>query len=158
MSKNELEKVKEKVAIEAKITDVIKDEVADVSLKTVAKIKARYLSYEKIFGNYEKFVEYIAGQLAGNKYADNTFKEMGCARIVANWLADTEGFLEANENILAGVEKVARKGFVKQSLAGLPDDLRQDLLDNLNEKKAELLEQFAKDIQIALQTARDRKK
>jgi len=157
-NKTSFETAKEQVATAVQVTEIIKSEAAEINLRTVAKIKAKYNAYEKVHGNFQTYILFVSNKLANNEFADNTFKEMGVARLVANWIVVTELFLENNEGVLEDAEKKTRRGFVTESLKELPKDLKDEVIDALNEGKAELLERTAKHIQIALRTARDRKK
>lgn len=153
----DLKKAKEEVETEATVVKVIKGEIAELSLRSVAKVKARLRAYEAVYDNYQNFITKMATELAADKLKDNTYKEMGVARLVAAWIIETETFLDENEDRLHGIERETRNKFVGESLKDFPDDIREMLLDKLKEKKLELLEWFSKELQLAQKTVTERR-
>jgi hypothetical protein len=71
---------------------------------------------------------------------------------------ETERFLEEEGEKLQGAERETRKGFVEESLKALPEDIKSELLGKLNEKKHEVLEWFAKELQLAQKKANERRR
>lgn len=153
---NEFNKLKDGLSSEVAVTEVIKSDVADFALKSVAKVRARLRAYENIYANYESYIINESLKLKDGNYSDNTYKELGIARLVAHWVVETEKFLDEEESKLQGIERETRKGFVEESLKVLPDDLRDEVLSAWNEKKQEVLEWFAKKLQSAIKKSTDR--
>jgi hypothetical protein len=151
---NDLDKVKKTLSTQAEVIDTLKSETAELSIKTTAQIKSRLEAYKQVYDNYEGFIIDLAKKLKDGQFGDNTYKELGASRLVANWLQETEEFLEENEKFLENVDKTMRQGFVRESLTELPEDTRKELINFLNEEKAQLLEKFAKKLQVALKKYR----
>lgn len=154
----DLKQAQEETLTETAVTKVVQGEVADVSLRTVAKVKARLRAYELIFDNYQGFITMVASELADGKLKGNTYKEMSVARLVAQWIVDTETFLTDNEDMLYGVERETRSRFVEDALKEFPTDIKELLMGKLKEKKHELLEWFAKELQLAQKLVSERRK
>lgn len=152
-----LKKAKKEVSTETEVVGVVKGEVAELSLRSVAKVKARLKAYELVYENYENFITTMAKELAEGNLKANTYKEMGVARLVASWIIDTETFLNENEDRLYGIEKETRSRFVGDTLKAFPDDIKEMLLKKLQDKKLELLEWFTKELQLAQKDVNDRK-
>jgi len=131
----DLEQAKEELQTETAITKVVKGEIAEVSLRTVAKVKARLKAYENIFENYQSFITEVARELSEGKLKGNTYKEMSVARLVSAWIVETETFLNENEEMLYGVERKARSRFVEDTLKEFPEDIKEELLIKLQDKK-----------------------
>jgi len=143
---------------EVAVTEVIKSKVSDLTLRSVAKVEARHKAYLKIYGNYEAFLIKEAEKLNKGEYSGNTYKELGLARLIAQWAVDTEKILDEELPKLQGAERETRKGFVEESLSGLPNDIKNELLGKLNEKKHEVLEWFAKELQLAQKKTNERRR
>jgi hypothetical protein len=154
----DLEQAKQELKTETAVVGVVKTETSELSLRSVAKVKARLQAYETVYTNYEKFIKNEAEKLADGKYAENTYKELGIARLIAHWVVETERFLEEEGEKLQGAERETRKGFVEESLKALPEDIKSELLGKLNEKKHEVLEWFAKELQLAQKKANERRR
>ena len=92
------------------------------------------------------------------KLKDNPYKELGVARLIAHWLVDTETFLLENEALMKDLDGGVRKRFVEESLDVFPEDIKEELLIKLNEKKQELLIWFAGELQQARVKAAKQKK
>lgn len=156
--KKDLNQATEELDSEESVVQVVKGEISDMSLRSVAKVKARLKAYEAVYENYQTFITTVAGQLSKNEFQANTYKEMSVARLVATWIIDTEAFLNENEEYLYGIERETRSKFVEDSLSGFADDIKEMLLDKLKHKKHELLEWFAKELQLAHKITIERKK
>jgi len=143
---------------EVAVTEVIKSKVSDLTLRSVAKVEARLEAYNKVYKNYETFITTEAEKLANSEYSGNTYKELGLARLIAQWVVETEAFLKEEEEKLQGAERETRKGFVEESLKALPNDIKNELLGKLNEKKHEVLEWFAKELQLAQKKTNERRR
>jgi hypothetical protein len=143
---------------EVAVTEVVKSKVTDLTLRSIAKVEARHEAYLKIYGNYEEFLIKESEKLNKGEYSGNTYKELGLARLVAQWAVDTEKILEEELPKIQGAERDTRKGFVEESLSGLPDDIKNELLGKLNEKKHEMLEWFAKELQLSQKQANERRR
>lgn len=152
----DLKELQDETKARTEVVEVIKSKTADVTLKNVAKIKARFEAYNQVYDNYEFFIIDQSKKLKTGEYSAIPYKELGVARLIATWIFESEKYLEANEKFLQEVEKQTRKGFVSEALSTLPDDLKQKLLQKLEEEKHKLLEWFAKEVQLAYQKARKR--
>jgi len=126
-------------------------------LRTSAIVSAKLTAYKSVYANFERFITNAAKNLADDKFAGSTFKEMSVARLVANWLIQTEEFISENESLLHELSAEVRKGFVAESFSGYPDDVRDNLLKKLLEKKHEVLDWFAKEIEKANASVKQRK-
>ena len=125
------------------------EETATEGLRTSAIVTAKLEAYKVVYANFETFIKDAAEKLGANKLSGNTFKEMSVARLVANWLIQTEEFINENEPLLSSLSAEVRRGFVAESFAEYPDDIRDALLSKLLEKKHEVLDWFAKEIEKA---------
>ena len=143
---------------EVAVTTVIKSKIADLRLRTVAEVQARYEAYGKIYDKYQGFLINEAEKLYNGEYSGNTYKELGMARLIAQWTIETEKFAEIESEKLQGVERETRKDFVKEALRALPDEIKNELLGKLNDKKQEVLEWFAKELQVAQRKANERRR
>lgn len=153
-----LEKAQVEVQTEEAVVQVVTDEPSELSLRSVAKVKARLRAYESVYDNYQGFIKSMSTKLKADEFKDNSFKELGVARLIAAWIVDTELFLAENEEYLYGVERETRGKFVEESLHDFPDDIKDGLLDKLKERKHELLEWFAKELVLAQKEVSERKK
>jgi len=153
-----LNQAQDELKTETAVTKVVQSEIAEISLTSVAKVKARLKVYEAIFENYQDFITEMAQQLSKGDLKGNTYKEMSVARLVSAWIVDTETFLTEHESMLHGVERETRSKFVEQALQEFPADIKQELLDKLQEWKHELLEKFAKELQLSQKRVADRRK
>lgn len=142
-------KAKAESDTEEVVATVLQGETTDLSVRTTAKVRAKLDAYEKIYANYESFIENQAKELADGKLKDNPYKELGVARLIAHWLVDTETFLLENEALMKDMDTGVRKRFVEESLDVFPEDIKEELLIKLNEKKQELLIWFAGELQQA---------
>ena len=153
-----LEKAQVEVQTEEAVVKVVTDDPAEMSLRSVAKVKARLKAYESVYENYQGFITSMSEELNAGRLKENSFKELGIARLIAAWIVETELFLTENEDYLYGVERETRGKFVEESLHDFPDDIKEILLDKLKEKKHELLEWFAKELLLAQKQVSERKK
>lgn len=151
-------KAKAESDTEEVVATVLRGETTDLSVRTTAKVRAKLNAYEKIYANYEMFIEKQAKELADGKLVDNPYKELGVARLIAHWLIDTETFLLENEALMKDMSGGVRKRFVEESLDVFPEDIRNELLVKLSEKKQELLIWFAGELQQARTKAAKQKK
>jgi len=156
-SKDAFKDMENETKAETAVTKVVKSEVADLQLKTVAKVKARLQAYESVYGNYEQFIKNEAEKLAEGSYSENTYKELGIARLVAHWVVETERFLEEEENKLQDAEKRTRRGFFEESFQSLPNDIKDELLRKFDERKHEFMEWFSKEVTLATKKANERR-
>ena len=145
--KNGFEIIQEKTTAETAVAEVVKSEAAEISLRSIAMVKARYESYKDVYKNYEKFIKDSSKDLKGGKLKESAFKELGVARLIAAWIVDTEKFLEESEDLLANADRKVRGNFIKESLSGLPNKYQTALMSELDDKKGELIEWLAKTIQ-----------
>lgn len=156
VGREELERARAAVGAQQAVGRVLRGEAASVGLRTAAAVKNRLASYEKIAGKYEKFIDKQAEELLNGVFKDSPYKELGMARLVAMWLIETEQFITENEFLLSETEKTVRKGFIEESFSQFPEDIRVRLLEELNDKKQELLIWFAGRIQAAKLETEDR--
>ncbi len=150
---NLLEKAQVDVNEQVKIVEVLDKTTLDITLNSVARVKAKFSAYEKIHGNYEKFMVDQSKLLAKKNFEDNTFKEMSVARLIAHWIIATEQFLQENELAMAGAQDHVRRGFVEKSLSAFPEEIKNQLMKELRIMKQELMERFAKKLILAQKRA-----
>jgi len=122
---------------------VLKSESADIRFRTMARVKAKLAAYERVYKNFEAFIEEQAENLSRGDFKDNPYKELGVARLVAQWLMDSEAFISDNEFLLQGMESDMRKRFVEEAFEDFPEDIRDRLINELTDKKHEILVWFA---------------
>ena len=139
------------------VVSVLKEEGITKGLRTSAIVASKLEAYKTVYANFEKFITNAAEKLAEDKFAGSTFKEMSVARLIANWLIQTEEFITENEPLLHGLSADVRKGFIAESFSEYPDDVRDTLLKKLLEKKHEVLDWFAKEIEKANASVKQRK-
>lgn len=149
LGKGVLEKLKIKTEAEVAVAEVVQNEASDLSLRTTAKVRAKFNAYLTVYENYEKFITNQVSELADGKYKDNPYKELGVARLIAAWLLEAEGFLLENESLMQNMKSGIRKRFVEESLDSFPENIRNDLLEKLNDKKQEILIWFADELRQA---------
>ena len=155
-SEFELERVMARTETQEAISKVLQDERVSISLRTVARVRARLAAYEKIAGNYESFIDRQATDLARGAFAASPYRELGIARLVAVWLVEADQFITANEYLLSETEKTTRQNFVEESFASFPADIREKVVAELEEKKQQLLIWLASRIQLAQQEQQTR--
>ena len=149
LGKNVLERLKTATEAEVAVAEVVQNETSDLSLRTTAKVRAKFNAYLKVYENYEKFITAQVADLALGIYKDNPYKELGVARLIAAWLLEAEGFLLENESLMQNMESGVRKRFIEESLDSFPENIRNDLLEKLNDKKQEILIWFADELRLA---------
>lgn len=149
VKKNVLERLKAQTEAEVAVAEVVQDGVADLSLRTTAKVRAKFNAYLTVYENYETFITAQVADLAVGKYKDNPYKELGVARLIAAWLVEAESFLLENEALMQDAGSGVRKRFVEDSLDSFPEDIRAELLEKLNDKKQEILIWFADELRKA---------
>ena len=137
-----LGKIRERAAIE-----VVKGAVAEVGFRTVARAKARLESYEKVAKNYGRYIEDQARALASGAFGGSPFKELGVARLIAQWLAESEQFFKEAEPLLTHTERSMSRGYLEQSFEHLPSDTKERLLAEFSLKKQEVLVWFVTRVQ-----------
>jgi hypothetical protein len=156
MEDNNFKEIQEETKTKSAVVEVIKSEVADTKLKSIADVKARFNAYEHVYENFVNFIKDQSTQLKDKKFADSTYKELGVARLIAAWLVDTERFLEEQEHVLHGAEKDVRKDFVKETLEALPEDLREEVMERAREKRLEFVAWLEQELRMAFRKARER--
>ena len=141
------------------VVEVLKaEETAAEGLRTSAIVTAKLEAYKSVYANFETFIKDAAEKLGLGKLSGNTFKEMSVARLVANWLIQTEEFINENEALIHGLSAEVRRGFIAESFSEYPDDIRDALLKKLLEKKHEVLDWFAKEVEKANAQVKKREK
>lgn len=149
-SEGELTRAQAQVVAENAAVGVLRDEVTDLNLQTVARAKARFDAYVKIYKNFLKYIETQAEQLANGIFHDSPYKELGVARLISIWLTESEVFFKEVQPLLQDSEKTLRKGYLDQSFNNLPPVIKEMLLKEFNTKKQELLIWFVQRVQEAL--------
>jgi len=144
-----LKEAQDEVASESAIIKVVRGEVANVGFRTAARAKARLEAYEKVTGSYTKYIEAEALNLENGLYGENAYKELGVARLVAQWINVSEAFMKEVEPLLTQQEKEMRRGYLEQSFENLPEDVKTALLEEFNRRKEELLVWFVGKVQQA---------
>ena len=155
---NELEKAKEKTVVATEVTETVQKGTTDIVLSDVAQIQARLESYKLVSKNYEDFIVSQAKKLKAKDFEDNTYKELGMARLVAQWMVETEEYFKTHEDELEGKERVARKGFINEALAELPEDLRKEILLKIEDRRHELMMWLASELTRVQKIANEREK
>ena len=158
MTDNNFKELQQDVQAKTAIVEIVKSEIVDTKFRDIAEIKSKLDAYKLVCGNYESFIKTEAEKLANpNERLDWTVhKELGIARLIAAWLVETEKFLEEHESTLHGAEKDIRKDFVKESLAALPEDIREDVMNRAREKRHEFMAWLETELKIAFRKARER--
>lgn len=148
MAKEEtLAVVQAEIAAETAAVQVLREDPVDITFRTVARAKARLKAYNSVYDNYERFMVDQAQKLADGIFGASTYKELGIARLIAQWSIESEQFLDAVAPLIGASEQNIRKGFVEHSFEQLPEPFKTVLLDEFNKKKQELLVWFVGEIQ-----------
>lgn len=145
----ELKALQDQAKAEGAVVEVLRAEVADVGFLTVARAKARLRAYEKVSESYHAYIETQAELLKAGTFATSPFKELGIARIIAQWLVESEAFFKEVEPLLNATERKVRKGYLEESFERLPADVKAKLLEEFNKLKQELLIKFVGMVQKA---------
>lgn len=95
---NELEKAKAQAAAKKAVAEIIKSETTDISLQTVAMIRAKYDAYKIVNANFEKYVKWQSENLTN--YADKPQLMLSLARLCFDWLAQMKEFIVEVASIL----------------------------------------------------------
>jgi hypothetical protein len=143
----ELTRAQAEASAQNAVTGVIRSNVTDLQIQSVARAQARFSSYKKIYENFIKYIDKQSEQLANGLFADSPYKELGVARLISIWLAESEQFFKEVEPLLQGAEKTLRKGYLEQSFEHLPPVTKETLLKEFNAKKQELLIWFVQRVQ-----------
>lgn len=149
-ARESLEAIRHETEGEAAIVQVLKKEASEIGFLTVARAKARLAAYEKVVGAYTNYIEAQAEQLRLGIFAQTPFKELGIARLIAQWIVESEVFFKEAEPLLSNTEREVRKGYMEESFERLPEDIKTQLLDEFNKRKQELLVWFVGRVQQAL--------
>jgi len=144
---NQFRELQADVAAERVAVEIVRGAVADVGFRTVARAKARLVSYEKVSGNYSHYIEKQAEELNNGMFADSPYKELGVARLIALWLNESEEFFKEAEPLLNDTARGMRQGYLEQSFAHLPADVKERLLVEFRAKKDDLLVWFVTKVQ-----------
>jgi hypothetical protein len=150
MADNEFTQLQRAVSEEESAIKVLKGEIVEAGFKTVARAKARLLSYERVAANYSSYIETQARKLADGAFEGSPFREIGVARLIAGFLAESELFFKEVEPLLGNSESAVRQGFFEQSFEGLSKEVQEQLLNELDVKKQELLVWFVSRVQEVL--------
>lgn len=146
----ELQVAKAEAAAQNAATGVIREEVTNTQLLTVARVKARFNAYLKISENLTKYFEKQTEELEQGVFHDSPYKELGIARLIVLWTTESEKLFKEFEPLLQDSEKTLRKGYLEQSFENLPSAVKDTLLREFNTKKQELLIWFVQRVQEAL--------
>jgi len=155
--KNNFKAVTTEIETISEATVIIKSEAVDLALKDIGQVRAKLEAYNKVYAHFSKFITYQAERLAEKKFAAEANREVAVARLVLQWLIETEHFLTEMEPVLQGAAQDVRKGFIEESLSGLDSDIRDELMGRLEDKKFEMLEWFTKELQKAKKRMSGRK-
>lgn len=153
---DELDKLKVESETRKAVAETLQSEAVEEGFKTAALVKARLEAYKTVAKNFTTFIVAQSRKLEDEDSTLTPFYKLSLARLVAQWMFETERFLDEHEGLLSDVEKKVRRGFVEESLAGLPEDIKQDLVQWMITKKKELLDEFAKELQKANKIAQER--
>jgi hypothetical protein len=140
--------------IESTIAESLHDVTVNLSIRTAARVKAAIDAYIRVYTN---FAEYIIRQSEalqqGNFGEKEVFKEVSVARLVAQWLTETEEFIDTNEPMLQQSSHTIRQSYIESTMAALPDDLRMEIMGKLAERRMEMAEWLTQEIQRATMIA-----
>ena len=111
MPDNNFKELQQETQTKIAVVEVIKSEVIDIKLKSIADVQARLKAYKLIRDNYEAFLTDQAELLAKPEDRPDwtTFKELGILRLIAAYLTETERWLDMQEPVLDGAERAIRK-------------------------------------------------
>ena len=136
---DKIEKAKSEVEAEQVVTGVVRSETADIAFRTVARAKARLEAYNRIAENYTKFIDSQAEKLQSGLFSSSPYKELGVARLISVWIAESEVFLKEMEPLLQDTERQMRQGFMEQSFNRLPKEVSDRIMTWFNDAKADLI-------------------
>lgn len=145
-----LEAIQTEAKAEGAALQVLRKESTEIGFLTVARAKARLSAYEKVSESYHSYIQVQAEQLKAGLFATTPFKELGIARLIAQWLVESEEFFKEAEPLLNATERQVRKGYLEESFERLPADVKTKLLDEFNKLKQELLIKFVGMVQKAV--------
>ena len=132
------------------VTDVVRGEVADTAFKTVARVRARLEAYNKVSASFNTYIIDAADRLKNGLFGDSAFKELGTARLVAQWMVESERFFEEMEPMLNQTEKSMRRGFMEENFEQLDEATKNRLWDEFNDRKAELIVWMVEKVRAAI--------
>ena len=136
---DKIEKAKSEVEAEQVVTGVVRSETADIAFRTVARAKARLEAYNRIAENYTKFIDSQAEKLQSGLFSSSPYKELGVARLISVWIAESEVFLKEMEPLLQDTERQMRQGFMEQSFNRIPKEVSDRIMTWFNDAKADLI-------------------
>lgn len=139
---------------ESAVVQVVRGEVVDIAFKTAARVRARMAAYNLVSDSYNAYITQQAAALQSGAFAASAFKELGVARLVAQWMVESERFFQEMEPLLNQAEHTVRKGFVEESFGQLPEAVRDRLWSEFNDRKADLIVWFVERIKVEIQAHR----
>ena len=92
-----LEAIQAEAKAEGAALQVLRKESTDVGFLTMARAKARLAAYEKVSESYHAYIQTQAEQLRQGIFATTPFKELGIARLIAQWLVESEEFCHESD-------------------------------------------------------------
>jgi len=143
------EAVQRESEAESVALQVLKKESSEIGFMTVARAKSRLRAYEKVADSYNAYIEVQVEQLRQGIFATTPFKELGIARLIAQWIVESEAFFKEAEPLLTATEKKVRRGYLEESFERLPQEIKDVLLREFNKMKQELLIKFVGMVQRA---------
>lgn len=118
------------------VVEVIEDETAEVGIRTAAIVRAKYDAYKKVNDNLTAFIEEQSETLGD--FADRPHIMVAMAKLCFDWALQTEGFITANEDLLRGLGVKVRERFTEEAFQNFPEDIREELVSALREKRQEV--------------------
>jgi hypothetical protein len=130
--------------IESSTLKVLKGSVAEISLRSVAAVRAKYDAYVKVYRSFETFIINQAELLNSTQGMVLTQNEkLSLAKLVWDWLSQTEAFLIGNEDALLGVDGKVREKFTEEAFNNFSPEIKEKLIVKFNLLRNDMLTKFS---------------
>lgn len=130
-------------AVEIHALETLRRTGSEISLRSAAVVRAKFDAYVKVYSAFEMYIIKQAKELNSPTTDLTPFQKLALARLVWDWVTQTEAFLLENESALTGVSEKVKDKFTEESFNSFSLPIKEMLIRKFGELRNEMLQKFS---------------